>query len=262
VPVYRLDQRLVFPPVEEAEDGLLAVGGDLRPERLLLAYSQGIFPWYGARRPILWHAPDPRMVLLPGELVVNRSLRKTIRRRPYELRLDTAFGQVVSACASTPRPGQDGTWLIPEMVSAYQRLHELGFAHSAEAWLDGALVGGLYGVSLGGCFYGESMFARAPDASKVAFVALVRQLAAWGTTLLDCQVHTEHLERFGAREIPRVEFGARLAEALKAPTRRGRWTYELDLAAFAEGGGDVVGGAEGGGDVVGSGAGGGGQASG
>ena len=223
----------MFPPVELAEDGLLAVGGDLRPERLLLAYSKGIFPWYGKNLPILWHSPDPRMVLLPSELIVNRSLRKAIRRQPYQLRLDTRFGEVLRGCAATPRPGQHGTWLIPEMVTAYQRMHELGFAHSAEAWQGDQLVGGLYGVSLGNCFYGESMFAHAPDASKIAFVALVRQLQAWGIELIDCQVHTEHLARFGAREIPREEFLTRLKRALEAPTRRGTWTFEIDLDAFA-----------------------------
>jgi len=237
VPVFRLDHRLVFPPVELADDGLLAVGGDLRPERLLLAYSQGIFPWYGKNLPILWHSPDPRMVLLPDELVVARSLRKAIRRKPYQLRLDSAFGQVLRGCADVPRPGQSGTWLIPDMITAYTRMHELGFAHSAEAWSDGELVGGLYGVSLGGCFYGESMFAKAPDASKIAFVALVRQLAAWGVTLIDCQVHTEHLARFGAREIPRDQFLERLRAVLEQPTRRGAWRYELDLDAFAASGG-------------------------
>jgi leucyl/phenylalanyl-tRNA---protein transferase len=236
VPVFRLDERLVFPPVELADEGLLAVGGDLRPERLLLAYSQGIFPWYGKNLPILWHSPDPRMVLLPGELVVGRSLKKAIRRKPYELRLDTAFGEVLRGCADVPRPGQNGTWLIPDMVGAYTKMHELGFAHSAEAWLDGELVGGLYGMSLGGCFYGESMFALAPDASKIVFVALVRQLVAWGMTLVDCQVHTDHLERFGAREIPRVEFLRHLHEALQQPTRRGAWSFDLDLDSLASNG--------------------------
>jgi leucyl/phenylalanyl-tRNA--protein transferase len=214
--------------VELADDGLLAVGGDLRPERLLLAYSQGIFPWYGKNLPILWHSPDPRMVLYPRELVVGRSLKKAIRRRPYELRLDTAFGEVLKGCADVPRPGQSGTWLIPEMITAYTRMHELGFAHSAEAWRGDELVGGLYGMSLGNCFYGESMFARAPDASKIVFVALVRQLIAWGVTLIDCQVHTEHLARFGAREVPREDFLAQLREALEAPTRRGTWRFEID----------------------------------
>lgn len=243
MPVYRLDKRLVFPPVDLAEDGLLAVGGDLSPERLLLGYSRGIFPWYGPKLPILWHSPDPRMVLMTPDLVVNRSLRKAIRRQPYQLRIDTAFEEVLAGCADSPRPGQDGTWLIPDMVTAYHRLHALGFAHSFEAWDGETLVGGLYGVSLGGCFYGESMFARAPDASKIAFVASVAQLDAWGIRLIDCQVHTDHLERFGAVEIPRAEFLARLKAALDAPTRRGRWRFELDLAAWAAAGGALHAGA-------------------
>lgn len=237
MPVFRLDKRLVFPPVELAEDGLLAVGGDLSVERLVLGYSQGIFPWYGPELPILWHAPDPRMVLTPDELIVNRSLRKAIRRQPYQLKLDTAFSAVLAACAEVPRPGQDGTWIIPAMVEAYGGLHARGFAHSFEAWDGDVLVGGLYGVSLGGCFYGESMFARAPDASKVAFAAAVAQLAAWGIGLIDCQVHTEHLARFGARELPRAEFMRRLAVALESPTRRGRWQFDLDLDAWAAAGG-------------------------
>src|SRR5262245_56128402 len=179
MPVFRLDERLVFPPVHLAEDGLLALGGDLRPERLLLGYSKGIFPWYAENLPILWHSPDPRMVMTTRDLVIQKSLRKALRRQPYQLKMDTAFPDVLAGCASVPRPGQTGTWLIPEMVDAYQRLYELGFAHSIEAWADGELVGGLYGVSLGAAFFGESMFARAPDASKIAFVACVQQLEAW-----------------------------------------------------------------------------------
>lgn len=240
MPVFRLDKRLVFPPVELAEDGLLAVGGDLSTERLLLGYSKGIFPWYGERLPILWHSPDPRMVLSTGDLIVNRSLRKTIRRKPYALKIDTAFDEVLRGCAQVPRPGQDGTWLIPEMMVAYRKLHALGFAHSFEAWDGERLAGGLYGVSLGACFYGESMFARAPDASKVAFAASVAQLDAWGIRLIDCQVHTDHLARFGAVEIPRTEFLVRLKTALDEPTRRGTWSFDLDLDAWAARGGTVV----------------------
>jgi len=225
--IFRLDRRLLFPPPERAQpSGLLAVGGDLRPERLVLAYGQGIFPWYSENSPILWHSPDPRMVLRAGELQVGRSLSKTIRRGTYTVRLDTAFRSVVEACAAVPRPGQDGTWIMPEMIDAYTELHHRGVAHSAEAWLDGELKGGLYGVSLGAAFFGESMFAHAPDASKVAFVTLVRQLARWGIDLVDCQVHTEHLERFGATEWPRSRFLATLAEAVKAPTRLGPWRLE------------------------------------
>jgi leucyl/phenylalanyl-tRNA--protein transferase len=247
MPVFRLDERLVFPPAHLAEDGLLAVGGDLSPERLLLAYSQGIFPWYSRSTPILWHSPDPRMVIAPADLTINRSLRKQIRRRPYELRVDTAFEAVVRGCAETPRPDQNGTWLVPDMIQAYVRLHELGFAHSFEAWQGGALVGGLYGVSLGAAFFGESMFARAPDASKIAFVASVRQLDAWSVRLIDCQVHTQHLERFGGHEIPRDAYLDLLHEALDEPTLRGRWRFEQDvanpdvlLAGAADGGNEEV----------------------
>jgi leucyl/phenylalanyl-tRNA--protein transferase len=237
MPVFRLDDRLVFPPVELAEDGLLALGGDLRPERLLLGYSEGIFPWYAENLPILWHSPDPRMVMTVDDLIVQKSLRKAIRKRPYELRMDTAFLRVLEGCAAAPRPGQSGTWLIPEMVTAYAKLHELGFAHSIEAWRGDELVGGLYGVSLGAAFFGESMFAHAPDASKIAFTACIRQLAACNIRLVDCQVHTEHLERFGAYEVSREEYIAMLKVALDEPTRRGTWAFDLDLAAFAASGG-------------------------
>jgi leucyl/phenylalanyl-tRNA--protein transferase len=227
VTVYRLDERLVFPAPDEAEpDGLLAVGGDLRPERLLLAYSQGIFPWQGD--PPLWFSPDPRMLLVPSELRVSRSLRRLLARGAYELRMDTAFAQVVRGCASAPRPGQRGTWIGRDMRRAYTELHALGFAHSIEAWHDGELAGGLYGVSLGAAFFGESMFARKPDASKVAFAALVRQLERWGCELVDCQVHSAHLASFGASEWPRARFLAALERALEQPTRTGRWRFDGD----------------------------------
>jgi leucyl/phenylalanyl-tRNA--protein transferase len=211
----------------------------LSPERLLLGYSKAIFPWYAENLPILWHSPDPRMIMTTRDLVVGKSLKKTIRRRPYELKLDTAFMRVLEGCAAAPRPGQTGTWLIPDMVEAYRKLHDLGFAHSIEAWQDGELVGGLYGVSLGAAFFGESMFAKAPDASKVAYTAIVRQLDAWNIGLIDCQVHTEHLERFGAYEIPRLRYLELLKVALDEPTRRGKWTFEMDLDAFAISGGAV-----------------------
>jgi len=226
VPVFRLDERLAFPPPELAEDGLLAVGGDLSPDRLLLAYSLGIFPWYDEGQPILWHSPDPRLVLLAGGLHVSRSLERTLRRGTFRITFDAAFGRVVDACAAAARPGQDGTWITGEMRRAYKRLHKLGYAHSAEAWQGDRLAGGLYGVSLGGAFFGESMFARVPDASKAAFVTLVRQLQRWGITLVDCQVATEHLERFGALEWPRARFLAALDTALELPTRRGNWGTE------------------------------------
>jgi leucyl/phenylalanyl-tRNA--protein transferase len=225
--IVRLGSELVFPSPDEAEPGgLLAMGGDLSPERLLLAYSQGIFPWYEEGLPILWHSPDPRMVLRPGELRVTRSLRKRMRQAPFTLRLDTAFEQVVRACASVPRPGQHGTWITGDMIEAYVRLHEQGFAHSAEAWVDTELVGGLYGVSLGSGFFGESMFAARRDASKIAFVALVRQLERWGFELVDCQIHTPHLARFGATEWPRSRFLADLARAVEKDTRRGPWRFD------------------------------------
>jgi leucyl/phenylalanyl-tRNA--protein transferase len=226
VPVYRLHPtQVVFPPAEDADpSGLLAVGGDLSPERLLEAYASGIFPWYSAGQPILWHSPDPRFVLEPSKVHLPRSLRKTLKRRPYEVRYDTAFGEVIAACARTPRPGQRGTWITDEMRQAYQTLHTLGFAHSVEAWRDGALVGGAYGVSLGSAYFGESMFAHAQDASKVAFAHLCERLTGWGFSLIDCQVETEHLARFGAGPWPRERFLAALEEALRQPTRRGPWT--------------------------------------
>jgi leucyl/phenylalanyl-tRNA--protein transferase len=222
--IFRLDDRIVFPRPELAEpSGLLAVGGDLEPERLVLAYALGIFPWYSEGQPILWHSPDPRMVLRSSEIHVGRSLAKAMRRPGYEVRLDTAFAEVIERCARVPRPGQTGTWITADMVAAYVELHERGIAHSAEAFLDGKLVGGLYGVSLGAAFFGESMFATAPDASKVAFVTLVQQLARWGIELVDCQVRTDHLARFGAKEWPRSRFLAALQEALATPTRVGAW---------------------------------------
>ena len=223
MPVYRLTSRLAFPPPEKAEDGLLAVGGDLCPERLLLAYSMGIFPWYEEGLPILWHSPDPRMVLEPSRLHVPRSLRKTLKHPPYRVTFDAAFSQVIEACSAAPRPGQDGTWITDEMKAAYLELHRRGYAHSAEAWEGERLVGGLYGVSLGAVFFGESMFARARDASKIAFVVLAERLRDAGIELIDCQVHTEHLERFGAEEWSRRRFLAALEEALEKPTRQGSW---------------------------------------
>ena len=226
MPVFLLDERLAFPPVDAAENGLLAVGGDLRPERLLLAYSRGIFPWYEEGQPILWHSPDPRMVLLPEELRIPRSLGKILRRGDYRLTLDTVFHRVIEACAETPRPRQDSTWITPEMMGAYNELHRRGLAHSVEAWRKGALAGGLYGVSLGAAFFGESMFAWQPDASKAAFATLVRQLEAWGFGFVDCQVHTPHLARFGAREWPRRQYLAALKAALRRPTRQGRWRFD------------------------------------
>jgi leucyl/phenylalanyl-tRNA---protein transferase len=223
-----------FPPVHQAlrrPNGLLAAGGDLAPQRLLAAYRRGIFPWYSAGEPILWWSPDPRTVLFPAELRIARSLRKTLRKRPYEVRADTAFCDVITRC-SEPRPGQAGTWITGEMKQAYLGLHTLGLAHSVESWRDGELVGGLYGVALGRMFFGESMFSRASDASKVAFVHLVRQLVAWDFALIDCQMRTDLLASFGARDIPRTEFTRRVAELVNYADHRGPWT--LSPAALTD----------------------------
>jgi leucyl/phenylalanyl-tRNA--protein transferase len=229
LPVFRLSRALVFPPAEQAEPGgLLAVGGDLSPERLLLAYASGIFPWYSAGQPVLWHSPDPRFVLPPAELHVPRRVRRRVRHGACPITLDRAFARVIRACAEVPRPGQHGTWITPEMIQAYERLHAEGYAHSAEAWEGEVLVGGVYGVALGGAFSGESMFTLRPDASKLALVTLLRQLAAWGFTLFDAQMPSEHVRRLGGREWPRERFLRELARALELPTRRGRWTLELE----------------------------------
>jgi leucyl/phenylalanyl-tRNA--protein transferase len=225
VTLFRLPRQVAFPDPRQAEpDGLLAVGGDLSPERLLAAYAAGIFPWYGPDSPILWWSPDPRLVLEPARLHLPRSLQRTRRRTPYRITADTAFEQVIRGCAGAARPGQEGTWITPAMLRAYLLLHELGFAHSFEAWDGEALAGGLYGVSLGSVFFGESMFANRPDASKLAFIESVEWLAGRGVRLIDCQVRTEHLARFGAEEWSRSKFLATLAEALDRPTLRGRWT--------------------------------------
>lgn len=227
MPVFQLDKRLVFPPPELADpDGLLAVGGDLRAERLLLAYSSGIFPWPTEGFPLLWHSPDPRFVLLASQLHVPKSLKRIINKGVYICTLDTQFRSVIETCAEQSRPGQKGTWITEEMVEAYAHLHELGFAHSVEVWENEALVGGLYGVSLGAAFFGESMFAHRPDASKVGFVTLVRQLHEWGIELIDAQVHTKHLERFGAVHWPRPRYLQALDNALRHPSRRGTWRFD------------------------------------
>ena len=229
MPIYALPEKHIFPDPELAdESGLLAVGGDLDPARVLLGYSIGVFPWYSEGQPILWHSPDPRFVLPPRELHVGRSLRQRIKQRPFELSLDRDFPSVIRSCQKAPRPGQDGTWITGDMQAAYNALHEAGFAHSVKVWERGELVGGLYGVSLGSVFFGESMFAKRPDASKVAFVALVRQLAHWNFELVDSQVHTEHLERFGAIEIDRRSYLDVLGTCLQTETRSGPWEWTSD----------------------------------
>jgi len=210
-----------------AKDGLLAVGGDLGVERLLLAYQMGIFPWYSEGEPILWWSPDPRLVLFPDEFYCSRRLERVLRQRRFRVTFDAAFDRVIHTCASIPRRGQDGTWITPAMIAAYCRLHRLGYAHSIECWdFRGALAGGIYGISLGACFFGESMCSQVPNASKVALAYLVELMRAWGFDFLDCQVTTEHLLRMGAREVSRTEFLERLGRALTMPTRRGSWSSE------------------------------------
>ena len=212
-----------FPdPSEANRRGLLAQGGDLSPERLIAAYAQGVFPWYDDP-PILWYSPDPRMLLLPEELHVSRSLARSIRRSRFEVRFDTAFEEVVRRCQEAVRSGQSGTWITDDMLEGYCALHRLGFAHSVESFEAGELVGGIYGVSIGAAFFGESMFALRSDASKVAFVRLIDRMREWDFAFLDCQVHTDHTARFGARKWPRDRFLEALVEALETPTRCGVW---------------------------------------
>lgn len=210
--------------------GLLAVGADLSPARILVAYRHGIFPWGTVERQPLWYSPDPRMVLFPWEFRLTASLRKTLRARRYEVRLDSDFAAVIGACATAPRPGQDGTWISPDMMDAYIRLHELGWAHSVEVYAEGNLTGGLYGLGIGRMFYGESMFSRRSNASKIAFAHLVRYLLAHDFGMVDCQMRTEHLASLGGREIPRDDFLARLQALIRPEQRRGRWAADgLDV---------------------------------
>lgn len=224
--IYRLFDEPIFPDPEHADpDGLLAVGGDLTSERLISAYSTGVFPWYAENSPILWWSTDPRLVLFPEELHIPRSLRRVLNKNEFTITFDTAFDKVIQACANKCRPEQDGTWLVEEMIEAYTQLHKLGLCHSVEAWKDGELAGGLYGISLGRAFFGESMFFSEPDASKVAFVRLVQTLARWDFMLVDCQQTTSHLQRFGAREVSRRNFLDHLGRALQFPPVRGSWEY-------------------------------------
>ena len=227
-----LDSGDPFPEVERAlaePNGLLAAGADLSLPRLLEAYRNGIFPWFSHDQPILWWSPDPRMVLFPAELKVSRSLARTLRSTRFEVRADTAFDAVIEGCRQ-PRRGESGTWITEEMTEAYGTMHRAGFAHSVETWLDGKLVGGLYGVALGRAFFGESMFARVSDASKVALVALARQLQHWDFGLIDCQMNTAHLASMGASEIPRAEFTRRLQELVHYAPVPVPWRMESTIA--------------------------------
>ncbi len=226
MPVFQLTEAIVFPsPHLASKEGLLAVGGDLSVERLLLAYSSGIFPWYSDGEPILWWSPDPRLVLYPNELKVSRSLRKVVRQNVFDIHMDRAFETVISECAQVRLENQEGTWIVDDMVRAYCRLHDAGFAHSVEAWQGSDLVGGLYGVSIGKCFFGESMYTRVTNASKVALVALVEHVKPLDFAFIDCQIPTAHLFRLGAREISRSRYLGELTDALRYPTQKGQWTF-------------------------------------
>ena len=233
---------LAFPsPATAAKepDGLLAVGGDLRPDRLLTAYRQGIFPWYEDGGPLLWWSPDPRMVIEPADVHVSRSMKRLIRQRRYQVTMDQAFPEVIEQCSALRRtvygsPDVDdgsGTWITTDMIHAYCTLHRLGYAHSVEVWASGDLVGGLYGISLGRMFFGESMFSVQPDTSKLAFITLARQLQQWQFSLIDCQLPTDHLYSLGAAPIPRRQFLKVLETDANVPTRRGLGTLDIDVSA-------------------------------
>ena len=224
MPVFLLSDEIKFPPPNlSRKDGLLAVGGDLSQDRLLLAYKMGIFPWYSEPEPILWWSPDPRLVLYPDEIKVSKTLKKVIQNDIFHITIDQAFNQVITSCARIRLQKNEGTWIVDDMIKSYCELHESGFAHSVEVWHEGELAGGLYGVSLGRCFFGESMFTRISNASNVAFVFLAEYLKSLSFDIIDCQVSTEHLINFGAREIPRKDFLKQLEKSLEAPTPKGRW---------------------------------------
>ena len=236
MPIFRLPQEHYFPPPSLAEpNGLLAVGGDLHPQRLILAYMSGIFPWYSEGQPILWFSPEPRYVLQPEHVKIGRSLKKRIRRQDYEITMDQAFLEVIENCAAIKRPMQFGTWITNDMKNAYTELFEMGYAHSVEAWKGGKLVGGLYGVLIGDLFAGESMFAHSSDASKVAFAWMCRQLSNWQVKLIDCQVYTDHLQRFGAQNISRDEYLSRIAPLVRQSRSLERWYFDDDFFPLQNG---------------------------
>ena len=225
MPIYALPRDPHFPPVAHAEpDGLLAVGGDLSPQRLLNAYAQGIFPWFSKGEPIMWWSPDPRMVLFPEELIVHKSMRPLINSNRLRVTFDTDFPAVIRNCSQLDRPGQQGSWIVPAMIDAYTELHRLGYAHSVEVWQDQTLVAGLYGIALGRCFFGESMFTHVSNASKLGFITLVQKLQAQAYTLIDCQQETTHLASLGARPIPRTDFIQHITLSIQQhPTQQGPW---------------------------------------
>jgi leucyl/phenylalanyl-tRNA--protein transferase len=211
------NEQLYFPPVEDAdENGLLAIGGDLTPARLILAYRSGIFPWFNEADPICWWSPDPRFVLYPSELKISKSMQQVVKKQTFQFSTNKAFKAVIHACSTTPRNGQDGTWITNEMQDAYLHMHQLGYAHSAEAWLNDELVGGLYGIRLGNVFFGESMFSHVSNASKFAFIQYVQMLQKENVRLIDCQLHTQHLESLGATMIPRKTFMQHLQQWIPA----------------------------------------------
>ena len=228
MPVFLLSDTIEFPlPYLASKEGLLAVGGDLSQKRLLLAYRMGIFPWFSNDEPILWWSPDPRFVLFPHEIKISKTLNKIIKKDMFRVTMDLAFNEVIKQCAQVRLQKNQGTWIVKDMIDAYCNLHESGFAHSVEVWLQGDLVGGLYGVSLGKCFFGESMFTLVSNASNVGLVKLAEHLKELSFDLIDCQVPTEHLTRFGARQIPRIRFLNQLEKSLKAPTRKGKWCFSI-----------------------------------
>lgn len=222
--VFVLPEEPVFPPVEDAEpDGLIAIGGDLSPNRLVNAYTQGIFPWFDDGSDIFWYSPDPRMILIPDQFKVSKSLIRTVQKKNFEIRFDTSFYDVIHACANASRPDQEGTWISDRFIEAYNILFDLGIAHSVEVFLNNSLAGGLYGISLGAAFFGESMFHTVDDASKVAFHALVERSKRWEFGFIDCQVTTKHLASLGATEVSRTAYLRLLKESLNHPTNKGRW---------------------------------------
>ena len=225
MPIFLLDERPVFPPAELATpEGIIAIGGDLSPQRLLSAYAGGIFPWFNEDDPILWWSPDPRLVLFPGKLHVSSSMKKLLAQNAFDVTIDTNFEEVIRNC-SNPRKTQKGTWITNDIIRSYTALHEMGYAHSIEVWQDNRLVGGFYGSSLGSCFFGESMFYKVSNASKYGFIVFVRKLFEMGFTVVDCQVPTSHLKSLGAEEITREKFLVFLDEGLKSETRIGKWDF-------------------------------------
>ena len=225
MPVFLLSDESIFPPPQLAsKEGILAIGGDLNIDRLLLAYETGIFPWYSHGEPIMWWSPNPRFVLFPNEIRISRTLKKVLRKNQFRITMDTAFERVISECAGTRRQ-KEGTWLVDDMIDAYINLHHAGYAHSVEVWRDENLAGGLYGVSLGSAFFGESMFTGIRNAASVGLVKLVEYLKDISVDLIDCQVTTDHLIRFGAREIPRSRFLKLLKQSIDQPTKKGKWEF-------------------------------------